>query len=228
MESERRKSVDQAEDRISEAFDRLTSQLRDLAELQSSIQMAQAIHLGIGPHAELRENIEHIWDATQLHEGSTSSAVSSGPNTERADSHHSDDERCSSCGEWFPYHALVFHMESHADHGAETDASSSQVPLPTLEKPKSERLLESAPSMTHILLYLASQSSMSLYQIVQSFQSNKRSIRELKEELEALNGVLQSLQQATTKNIIDLARLRLPLLRCGKACKDFITLADAN
>lgn len=71
------------------------------------------------------------------------------------------------------------------------------------------------------LTVFAFQSSVSLCQIVDSFQSNKKFIRELKEELEALNGVLQSLQVAIVDNSGHLSVLNLPLFRCGKACKDF-------
>jgi hypothetical protein len=71
------------------------------------------------------------------------------------------------------------------------------------------------------LTVFAFQSSVSLRQVVDSFQSKKRIIRELKEELEALNGVLQSLQRAAADISEDLSGLKLPLLRCGKACKDF-------
>jgi len=71
------------------------------------------------------------------------------------------------------------------------------------------------------LAAFAFQSSVSLYQVIESFQSNQRIIRELKEELEALDGVLTSLREATTNNSTGLTALKLPLLRCGKACKDF-------
>lgn len=71
------------------------------------------------------------------------------------------------------------------------------------------------------LAIFAFQSSVSLRQVVESFQSNKKIIRELKEELETLNGVLQSLQQAVAENSVHLSGLNLPLFRCGKACKDF-------
>jgi Fungal N-terminal domain of STAND proteins len=64
-------------------------------------------------------------------------------------------------------------------------------------------------------------SSVSLYRAVESFQSNQRTIRELKEELEALNGALRSLQEAAANNNTDLKGLNLPLFHCGKACKDF-------
>lgn len=69
------------------------------------------------------------------------------------------------------------------------------------------------------MLRLLSQSSKSLYQTIESFRSNQRTIRELKEELEALDGVSQSLQ-TVANNHGGLAGLDLPL-RCGKACKDF-------
>jgi Fungal N-terminal domain of STAND proteins len=77
------------------------------------------------------------------------------------------------------------------------------------------------------LLALASfafQSSISLYRVVESFKSNKKIIRELKDELEALDGVLHSLQQATANSVIDLPALKLPLLRCGQACQEFETV----
>lgn len=71
------------------------------------------------------------------------------------------------------------------------------------------------------LVMTALQSSKLLYQAVGSFQSNRRSIRELREELEALEGVLQSLHEVATNTDTDFTALKLPLLRCGKACKDF-------
>ncbi|EEH11709.1 conserved hypothetical protein [Histoplasma capsulatum G186AR] len=64
-------------------------------------------------------------------------------------------------------------------------------------------------------------SSKSLYQAVESFRSTKRAVRELKEELEALDRILQSLQEAVVTYGDELAGLSLPLLRCGKACKEF-------
>jgi septal ring factor EnvC (AmiA/AmiB activator) len=67
----------------------------------------------------------------------------------------------------------------------------------------------------------AFQSSTRLYQLVQSFQSHQRVVRELGEELEELNGILRSLQETAASTNADLTTLELPLLRCGKACKDF-------
>ena len=71
------------------------------------------------------------------------------------------------------------------------------------------------------LVAFAFQSSQSLYKAVASFQSNQRIVRELREELEALEGVLASLRETVTDTDADLTALRLPLLRCGKACCDF-------
>lgn len=74
------------------------------------------------------------------------------------------------------------------------------------------------------LATFAFKSSVSLYQVVESFQNNQRTMRRLKEEVESLNGVLLSLQKVTAGNSADLDGLKglnLPLLRCGTACKDF-------
>jgi hypothetical protein len=71
------------------------------------------------------------------------------------------------------------------------------------------------------LVVFAFQSSQLLYQAVASFQSNQRIVRELREELEALNGVLESLRETATNADADFTSLKLPLLRCGKACNDF-------
>jgi len=59
---------------------------------------------------------------------------------------------------------------------------------------------------------------------MQSFRNNPRTVRELRQELEALNRVLQSLFQTATKSDADLAALQVPLLRCGRSCKDFKAL----
>lgn len=74
------------------------------------------------------------------------------------------------------------------------------------------------------LAVFAFQSSRVLYQTVASFQSNQRNVRQLKEELEALNGALEALQETAANPDVDLAMLQLPLFRCGKACEDFEAL----
>jgi len=45
-------------------------------------------------------------------------------------------------------------------------------------------------------------------------------VRELKEELEALNGVLETLQEMASNIDVDLTMLQIPLLQYGKTCKD--------
>ncbi|PKY00323.1 hypothetical protein P168DRAFT_76702 [Aspergillus campestris IBT 28561] len=68
----------------------------------------------------------------------------------------------------------------------------------------------------------AFQSSVALYEMVTSFQSHPKRVRDLIDELEALSGILEPLTEtvaATTD--IDLSALELPLLRCGKACEEF-------
>ena len=64
-------------------------------------------------------------------------------------------------------------------------------------------------------------SSASLYQAINDFKSHQRNVRELRDEIEALRQVLASLQQAILDNKADFDPLKLPLLRCGTACKDF-------
>jgi hypothetical protein len=70
----------------------------------------------------------------------------------------------------------------------------------------------------------ALKSSQLLYQTISSFQTSRRAVRELKQELEALTGVLTSLQDVSTDTDTTLDALKLPLLRCGNACKDFDTV----
>ncbi len=72
------------------------------------------------------------------------------------------------------------------------------------------------------LVTFALKSSTLLYDTVQSYRSHPKNVRDLKEELEALGTVLQALsatvEQAKDK---DFTALKLPLLRCGNACKEF-------
>ncbi|KAF7517933.1 hypothetical protein PCG10_000731 [Penicillium crustosum] len=68
----------------------------------------------------------------------------------------------------------------------------------------------------------AFQSSIALYDSVQSYQSHPKRVRDLTEELETLNGVLGALRDTVNANTdINLTSLGYPLLRCGNACKDF-------
>jgi hypothetical protein len=74
------------------------------------------------------------------------------------------------------------------------------------------------------LVGFALQSSTTLYQTVRSFQTSRRSIRELKDELEALSGVLQSLHDVAESTSADFTALKLPLLQCSKTCVEFEAL----
>lgn len=71
------------------------------------------------------------------------------------------------------------------------------------------------------LVVSALQSSKVLHRTISSLRDNQRTVRELREELEALNGVLETLQEVVSYTDVDFALLRFPLLRCGQACKDF-------
>lgn len=75
------------------------------------------------------------------------------------------------------------------------------------------------------LLTLASfalQSSLTLYNTIQSFRSHLKRVQSLVEEVGALNDILSSLDE-TIRAVtdVDLSLLDLPLLRCGRACRDF-------
>jgi len=72
------------------------------------------------------------------------------------------------------------------------------------------------------LITFASKSSIVLYRSIESYRSHPKNVRDLKEELEAIGGVLQGLSETAEQNHdIDLSALKLPLLRCGKACREF-------
>ncbi|GAQ12182.1 hypothetical protein ALT_9503 [Aspergillus lentulus] len=67
----------------------------------------------------------------------------------------------------------------------------------------------------------AFQASKSLHQVLESFKSTKRTVRELRHELDALNQVIEELQKVAVDHEKDLSTLKLPLLRCGKTCQEF-------
>jgi Fungal N-terminal domain of STAND proteins len=72
------------------------------------------------------------------------------------------------------------------------------------------------------LATFAFQSSITLYKTVESFQIHPKRVRDLKDELEALSGVLGSLTETVSATTdVDLSALDLPLLRCGNSCKEF-------
>lgn len=74
------------------------------------------------------------------------------------------------------------------------------------------------------LVTLALQSSITLYQTVQSLQSRDKVIRKLRQEVEALQAVLQALAESICSFEVDLTALTQPLMRCNNACNEFNTL----
>lgn len=70
-------------------------------------------------------------------------------------------------------------------------------------------------------LTAATQSSSSLYQILQSFQDSERTIRTLRDELDALIHVLESLKAVFNDDDPILTPLTLPVRRCSQACQEF-------
>jgi hypothetical protein len=71
------------------------------------------------------------------------------------------------------------------------------------------------------LIVSALQSSKTLYQAFDSLQYNGRTVRELKEELVALNEVLQLLQETVNRSDTGFSALELPLSSLAKACAGF-------
>lgn len=85
--------------------------------------------------------------------------------------------------------------------------------------------LSVASSLVAVTVF-ALQSSTSLAEVVRKFRSNSRRIREFKEELEKLTGVVGSLNQMILAYEAELRNLRVPLLQCGKNCKGFEEVID--
>jgi hypothetical protein len=72
------------------------------------------------------------------------------------------------------------------------------------------------------LAAFASDSSSTLFKLVRSFKAHPTRVRNLLQELEALNHVLTSLSETISATPdLDLSSLDLPLKRCGAACKEF-------
>ena len=72
------------------------------------------------------------------------------------------------------------------------------------------------------LAMFAFQSSVALYETVNSYHSHQQRVCDLAEETSALSGVLGSLTETiSASNGLDLSALEIPLRRCGKACEEF-------
>jgi hypothetical protein len=88
----------------------------------------------------------------------------------------------------------------------------------------------SAESSAHDLTTYAFDSSVSLLKTIESFESDDREPRELSDELEPLSDVLYRFKEENCMDEDEFNDLRMPLLRCGKACRHFedIILQQAN
>jgi hypothetical protein len=71
-----------------------------------------------------------------------------------------------------------------------------------------------------VLATSALQSNRALYHTVISLRNIPKTARELGEELRAMNGVLEKLQEMASNTDIDLTMLRIPLRQYGKTCED--------
>lgn len=72
------------------------------------------------------------------------------------------------------------------------------------------------------LVAFALKSSTILYTTIRDFQSQDKNARALKTELADLRGVLQSLAETVNNSDdVNFNTLKLPLLRCGKTCKEY-------
>lgn len=74
------------------------------------------------------------------------------------------------------------------------------------------------------LASFAFESGKILKATLDEYRNQSRNARDLNQELEALVGILQTLQDAAEQGDNGLASLELPLLRCGQACQEFTTI----
>ncbi|KAJ0413235.1 hypothetical protein BJY00DRAFT_306460 [Aspergillus carlsbadensis] len=70
----------------------------------------------------------------------------------------------------------------------------------------------------------ALQATKSLFQTIESIRNSKRSVRELRDEVEALCQTLEILTQLATEYEVELSALKLPLFRCGVVCQELSDL----
>ena len=123
-------AFDEAEQHALIECGNLTQELHKLAELQPSIQIAQALHLNEGPYSNLRQNI--------IQTGSRYASQGPGNDVGEASESSEDGEvgaaECSRCGQRVPYHALAFHENSCTGYtalSATNDSKEASVELPS-------------------------------------------------------------------------------------------------
>ncbi|KAL5342679.1 hypothetical protein BJX70DRAFT_269047 [Aspergillus crustosus] len=81
-----------------------------------------------------------------------------------------------------------------------------------------------AASAITTFVALALEATIILYGTVKSVQSREKIIRELREELQDLSEVLETLHELSGHTDIDLTALETPLKRCTSACTEFNAL----
>lgn len=79
----------------------------------------------------------------------------------------------------------------------------------------------SAASGVLALVTFSVQATSSLLQVIHEFKQAPSTVRRLKEELEALSTVLQSLKTNPVDTETEFAALKIPLYRCSKVCEEF-------
>ena len=80
----------------------------------------------------------------------------------------------------------------------------------------------SATSALVGLVAFSCQASKALHDTIKSFRQHPKYVRDLKDELNALEGVLLLLEQSlTTSGAADYYALEYPLRCCGHACEEF-------
>jgi hypothetical protein len=84
----------------------------------------------------------------------------------------------------------------------------------------------SASSGILTLVLFGLSASKVLYETIKSINDHSKNVRNLRDELAALDNVLNALHKVVESKDTDLDSLRLPLHSCGKACNEFNQLIE--
>lgn len=95
--------VKQALAQISDASSAMTSVLRNLADLATSIQMFRAIQTSEGPYSELRAQLSSI-------KAQSEESLAQVPAEVSTSSGRDDEDQCPNCRRWFGLDDLVTHV----------------------------------------------------------------------------------------------------------------------
>ena len=72
------------------------------------------------------------------------------------------------------------------------------------------------------------EATFSLLKLIKDFKRAPSAVRQLREELEALSSVLQSLTDSIDETDSTFSELKIPLYQCAKACHDFELILSRN